>query len=141
MALYFRRSMKIAPGVRLNFSKRGVGVSVGVRGAHVSRSATGKTTVSAGIPGTGISARETVHIGPELADTNRTSQTQADEQVQTAPIALRFLLWLNIVVLGVPTSIAMFTPNTDMPASFYLGWSAITLLWGYAVYGGINRRT
>ena len=60
MGWYVRRSMKIAPGIRVNFSKRGMGVSVGTRGMHVSRSATGRKTFSAGIPGTGISYRETI---------------------------------------------------------------------------------
>ena len=35
MAFRFQRSMKIALGIRLNFSKRGIGISAGVRGAHV----------------------------------------------------------------------------------------------------------
>lgn len=53
MGFRFRKSMKIAPGVRLNFSTKGVGVSVGGKGLRISKSSRG-TTVSAGIPGTGI---------------------------------------------------------------------------------------
>jgi hypothetical protein len=44
----FRRSKKILPGIRLNFSKRGVGVSGGHRGATVSRGATGRKQMSFG---------------------------------------------------------------------------------------------
>jgi len=56
MALRFRRSVKIVPGVRVNFGKRGVSVSAGVRGATVTA---GKRGVygNAGIPGTGLSFR------------------------------------------------------------------------------------
>jgi len=56
MALRFRRSVKIVPGVRLNFGKRGVSVSAGVRGATVTA---GKHGVygNAGIPETGLSFR------------------------------------------------------------------------------------
>ena len=51
MGFGFRRSKKILPGIRLNFSKRGVGVSAGRRGATVSRGATGHKHVSLGWKG------------------------------------------------------------------------------------------
>jgi tetratricopeptide (TPR) repeat protein len=48
-----RKSMKIAPGVRLNVSKRGVGASVGAGGVRYSAHSSGRRTVSArsGVPG------------------------------------------------------------------------------------------
>lgn len=54
MSLRFRRSIKLIPGVRLNFSKSAVGLSVGVPGARVSINTKGDVYTSAGIPGTGI---------------------------------------------------------------------------------------
>jgi hypothetical protein len=52
--LRFNRRMRIFPGLRLNFGKRGVSASVGVRGAHVTLGRRGvRTTV--GVPGTGLS--------------------------------------------------------------------------------------
>ena len=55
MGLNFRKSFKIAPGVRVNVGKKGVSsVSVGGKGARVSVGKKGtRTTVSA--PGTGLS--------------------------------------------------------------------------------------
>jgi hypothetical protein len=53
-SLRFRRSLKIAPGVRLNLNKRSLGVSAGVRGARVSVNSDGRSTRSVGIPGTGL---------------------------------------------------------------------------------------
>lgn len=51
--LRFYRRKQIFPGLRLNFSKRGVSASVGVRGAHVTLGRPGvRTTV--GVPGTGL---------------------------------------------------------------------------------------
>lgn len=51
--LRFYRRRQIFPGLRLNFSKRGVSASVGVRGAHVTLGRRGvRTTV--GVPGTGL---------------------------------------------------------------------------------------
>lgn len=54
MGFRFRRTIKIAPGVRLNFGKNGVSTSVGKRGAGVTFGPNG-TTAHVGIPGTGIS--------------------------------------------------------------------------------------
>ncbi len=56
--LRFRRTIKIAPGVRLNIGKTGVSTSVGVRGANVTFGRRG-TTSTVGIPGTGLSYSST----------------------------------------------------------------------------------
>jgi tetratricopeptide (TPR) repeat protein len=53
--LRFRRSIRIAPGIKLNLGKRGISASVGVRGAHETFHISGRRTTSVGIPGTGIS--------------------------------------------------------------------------------------
>ena len=58
MSAYFRKSFKVAPGVHLNLSKRGTGISLGGRGAHVSFSPTGRVTKTVSIPGTGIYYRD-----------------------------------------------------------------------------------
>lgn len=55
MGIRFRKSMKIAPGVRMNIGKKSVGVSIGGKGARYSVSSSGRTTTSASIPGTGLS--------------------------------------------------------------------------------------
>lgn len=59
MGLKFRKSVKIAPGVRMNFGKKGVGMSFGGKGARYSISSTGRRTTSVGIPGTGLSYSST----------------------------------------------------------------------------------
>lgn len=55
MGFRFRRSVKIAPGVKLNFGKKSTSVSFGGKGAHYTISSTGRKTATVGIPGTGIS--------------------------------------------------------------------------------------
>jgi hypothetical protein len=57
MGFRFRRSIKLAPGIRLNVSKSGVSASIGRRGATVNISEKG-TRATVGIPGTGISYSE-----------------------------------------------------------------------------------
>ncbi len=53
MGLRFRKSINLGGGLRLNISKRGIGISGGVRGARLSIGPRGIRT-SAGIPGTGM---------------------------------------------------------------------------------------
>ena len=55
MALRYRKSIKIASGVKLNVTKRGVGMTVGGKGMHYSVHSSGRRTTSIGIPGTGMS--------------------------------------------------------------------------------------
>jgi hypothetical protein len=57
----FRKRIKISKGVSLNLSKRGAGISAGPRGAKISRSADGRLTGSAGIPGSGVSYRRSLN--------------------------------------------------------------------------------
>lgn len=55
MGFNFRKSLKIAPGVKLNIGKNGItSVSAGVKGARVSVGKKG-TRTTVGIPGTGLS--------------------------------------------------------------------------------------
>jgi len=62
MGLRFRKSLKIIPGVRLNFSKSGISTSIGTTGARVTIGKNG-VYANAGLPGTGIYMREHVAGG------------------------------------------------------------------------------
>ncbi len=54
MPIRFRRTLKVAPGVKLNFSKSGISTTVGPKGFHFTFGKRGvRRTVS--IPGTGVS--------------------------------------------------------------------------------------
>jgi hypothetical protein len=53
--LRYRKSIKLGPGVRMNFNKRSVGMTIGGRGAHFSVNTSGRTQTTSGIPGTGLS--------------------------------------------------------------------------------------
>ena len=55
MPIRFRKSVKIAKGVRMSVSKTGFGVSGGGRGARYSVHSSGRRTTTVGIPGTGVS--------------------------------------------------------------------------------------
>ena len=57
MALRFRKTITLAPGIRMNLSGSGASFSFGGRGASVTVGSRG-TFLNAGIPGTGISTRQ-----------------------------------------------------------------------------------
>lgn len=54
MGFKFRKSFKMAPGVKLNLNKKSVGVTFGGKGVHYTVNSSGKKTTSVGIPGTGL---------------------------------------------------------------------------------------
>lgn len=53
MGLRFRKSFKVAPGVKVNLNKKSTSVTFGGKGVHKTYSSSGKKTTSVGIPGTG----------------------------------------------------------------------------------------
>jgi hypothetical protein len=50
----FRRSFRLAPGIRLNIGRGGVSTSIGERGAHVTVGH-GRTRATVTVPGSGLS--------------------------------------------------------------------------------------
>ena len=79
MSMRFRKSIKLAPGLRLNVSKSGTSWSVGPRGASVSFGNRG-AFASAGIPGTGLSFRE--KLGASSTARQGPPSSQATQQIQ-----------------------------------------------------------
>lgn len=89
MGFRFRKSFKVAPGVRVNVGKTGVGFSVGGKGLRVNKSSRG-TTLSAGIPGTGISYQKRISSPSKSKSTTKTNyqkiqrEKQERKEIQTA---------------------------------------------------------
>lgn len=78
MGFRFRRSVKLAPGVRINFGKSGTSLSLGGRGSRVTYGPRG-TTTGFGVPGTGMSF---VQHHPKTPPANR--RTRHSSIVQTS---------------------------------------------------------
>lgn len=81
MGFRFRKSFKIAPGVRVNVGKKSVGISAGVKGARVSVNSKGRKTTTVGLPGTGLSYSKTEKIGG--SKTKAASTSASDEPLDT----------------------------------------------------------
>lgn len=60
MGFQARKSFKVMPGVRMTVSKSGISTSVGVTGARVTRTSSGRVTRTVGLPGTGIRHTSTI---------------------------------------------------------------------------------
>lgn len=76
MGLRFKKSIKIAPGVKVNLNKNSTSVSVGTKGKHYTVNSKGKTTTTVGIPGTGLSY-STTSSGSKSKKTSVKSKTPA----------------------------------------------------------------
>ena len=60
MGFRFRKRIKIAPGVSLNFRRSGVSASIGPRGVTVNVSPERAPRATVGLPGTGVSYTQTL---------------------------------------------------------------------------------
>ena len=77
MGLRFRKSVTLCKGVKLNFGKTGMSVSVGGKGYHKTINTKGQVTTSVGIPGSGIYYTDTKRLGGNRqANTQRNTQNQ-----------------------------------------------------------------
>ena len=85
MSIRFRKSMKLLPGLRLNFSKETVGLSFGVPGARYTMNSKGRRTFSTGIPGTGLYNVDTLNSGTRSSRSrNRSATEEAFEAVESS---------------------------------------------------------
>ncbi|MFJ7730159.1 DUF4236 domain-containing protein [Neobacillus sp. NPDC097160] len=83
MGFGFRKSFKVAPGVRLNVSSRGVGASVGVKGLRYSVNSRGQRRTTVSLPGTGLSYTSTSDGGSRTGGSRnyRTSSYQRQSEL------------------------------------------------------------
>ena len=94
MGFNFRKSFKIAPGVRLNVGKKGISsVSIGGKGARVSVGKKGtRTTVSA--PGTGLSYSTFKSHSKTKRNNADGSESNLAVSIIIGFIVLIFFIWL-----------------------------------------------
>ena len=120
MGFRFRRSVRLLPGVHLNFSRSGASLSLGRRGATVNLSRRGvRETV--GIPGTGLSysrfrpATKSREILPEAAGREAVSDIDF-KRLGIAPRRARTLLVSSGAVIAAASLLSSFV-NVSRAAS------------------------
>lgn len=111
MGFRFRRTIRIAPGVRLNLSKSGASASVGRRGASVTVGRRG-VYQNVGLPGTGLSYRR------------RLDAPGARPPSAAAGTGGRLLLWVLAIGVGVLMLSAGAVPFLIYLAVVAAAWAA-----------------
>lgn len=84
MGVRFRKSVGLGSGVKLNISKKSVGLSAGVKGAHISANSSGRRSVSAGIPGSGLYAVKTLNGRSATSDAGAGYDADLDLDIDDA---------------------------------------------------------
>ena len=85
MGRRFRKSIKIAPGIRMNFGKKSTSISIGGHGFHKTISPTGRVTNSFGLPGTGLYYTETSSSRRQSTSSERQASSYRDP-LPSAPV-------------------------------------------------------
>ena len=96
MGLKFRKSIKIAPGVKVNIGKKSAGVSIGGKYGGISMNTKTGTRARVSAPGTGISYTTKIGgaSGKSSSSSNETDITEINVKVY---LVLTVLLgWLGI---------------------------------------------
>lgn len=130
MGFRFRRSVKILPGIRLNFSKSGVSTTLGPRGATVSVGKRGPRA-NVGIPGTGIS------YSTALGGRKHQKGTQQPGATPTSPASsgCGLAAVIGVVVFAIATCSKDTTPPSDPLAA-----APAVLKTGYVSARSLNCR-
>ena len=109
MGLRFRKSFKVAPGVKVNLNKKSTSVTFGGKGFHKTYSSSGKKTTSVGIPGTGAYYTTSSGGGSGSKKPSSHKRISADN---LDPVLTEDLSFQNNVVDGSSASLDKFTTDS-----------------------------
>lgn len=147
MGLRFRKSIKVAPGVKLNVGKKSAGISVGTKGARYSVNSSGRRTTTVGAPGTGLSytkshtkSKEKTHnvenfreLVESLPDDfneqelfNEYNTHESAEKIKKNASKLQWMGPLAFIILAVAFAICAMIPGTIIcliVAYFFRKWA------------------
>lgn len=107
MGFRFRKSIKVAPGLKINFNKNSVGATLGTKGAHYTINSSGKRTSSVGIPGTGISYTES--SGPASKTTTKQKSTKSNSNESNSKGLGKGCLTGTLIFLLIGLLLALYT--------------------------------
>lgn len=141
MAWNFRRRKKIAPGVYINMSKKGISTTIGPKGASMTFGPNG-TYLNTSIPGTGMYNRRKIS-GNSMKNNTSTSYNikQLNENVDNkigCLVAMKILIYVVIgaIILSLIISEGYLL---DTPEFIFGSLIAISIL--FALYLGIKAST
>jgi hypothetical protein len=107
----FRKSVKIAPGIKINLSKSGVSTTIGGKGISANIGSRG-AFLNTGIPGTGISARHKL-AGGTAQGGSLEANIDGEAFKPVSPVFMRCfgILLFIIAALSLLVSIAIGIPG------------------------------
>lgn len=118
MGFRFRKSIKIAPGIKLNLNKKSAGITFGGKGFHHTINTKGKRTTSVGIPGTGLSYSTTSGSGStkkkESSYNSIINETDGDENMKSKSKKKGCFpaIIISVIILGIVGSCGTVTDET-----------------------------
>lgn len=132
MAWNYRKRIKIAPGVHLNFSKGGVSTSIGPKGAKINIGKNG-TYLHTGIPGTGLYSRQKISGKNNRTTEHLMTETNENEAFfkpkNTWGCVFR---WLGLIaILFLVVNLSLFITGFDKSEKNY------NMLIGYGIVAAI----
>lgn len=113
MSIRMRKSFNLGNGVRVNVSKSGIGASVGVKGAKITKTANGAVRKTVSVPGTGLSY---------VSQTKKTKKNNVSRQGATkAPLGLFGIVLrvLAVVMFAMGALLALVEPVMGIGAIIF----------------------
>lgn len=136
-----RRTRQIVPGVRINFSKKGLGLSVGPKHAKISMSPGRRITTNVGIPGTGIRYTKVVNVKQQSRANKKAAQGNSFQVAGVDHVELykpgsisSYLIALSF--LGMAISFAFFVGNVS-GSHYKSAFNSFLIVMAFSVLGGI----
>ncbi len=115
MGLRVRKSIKVAPGVKVNVGKKSVGVSVGGKNGGVSVNSKKGVTTRVSAPGTGLSYTE--HIP---SNKSNSGNSQNANQKKASSSALRIVSIILIIVAIACVCTGLYISDLVSPTLLYI---------------------
>ena len=138
MGLRFRKSIKVAPGVKINLNKKSTSVTLGKKGAHYTVNSKGKKTASVGIPVTGISYTKTIN-GANNTSNNMSESRERSGNSSGGGDGRRWYQksgWIIfLLIFFFPVGIFLMWKYTNWKKYIKI---AICAIWVIAIFGFVN---
>ena len=140
MGFRFRKSINLGGGVRMNLSKSGVGFSAGVKGARITKKATGGIRTTLSVPGTGLSYVKESSSKKSSTKANRSSsgteqhasETEVlpitPERIRRGLINARIILCLGVFLLligAIAVNVPLIVTGLVITGFFWLMYSGL----------------
>lgn len=134
MGFRFRKSLRIAPGIRINLSKSGISTSLGGAGASINLSSRG-TRHTVGLPGTGLSF-SSMSSGPGSSPPAAVGSPTSNQGCGCLIVVGLLLVAISMCSKAPPTDSAQQTPTdiSSLSSPFSNGTGSSAYTEGQTVY-------